>query len=315
MTRRGWIGSRTSLSVAAGLWVAAGLASAGGALVAAAGPSPPPTAGAAPLAVRAPPAALGLDPFYAKYLDAGGIAVVGSARVPDEALAIARDIVGAMLARRPDIRAELVRQRVRVGVMAPEESTTDLPEQRHWRKPAPDDRRLTICEKKTFDRIAAMSDREYWDMRARGTGGTLTTVGAENLLAVPGSRYFGENILVHEFSHAIFSAIERVDPALHAEVARAYRAAQAAKRWHRDYAATSLQEYWAEGTQFWFNSNMLARLDDGEILSDRDLKRYDPALFAALGKAYGRRHRIAADPFHRHEARLNVPKGYRSADC
>ncbi len=288
------------------------------ALLGGAGLSTRPTAGggeAAAGAVAAPPAALRLDPFYAKYLDANGIAVVGSARVPDAALAIARDIVAEMLGHRPDIRAELVRQGVRVGVMAAEESTTDLPEQRHWKKPAPDDRRLTICEKKTFERIAAMSDRDYWDMRARGTGGRLTTVGAENLLAIPGSRYFGENILVHEFSHAILTAIERVDPALHAQVARAYAAAQATRRWDRDYAATSLQEYWAEGTQFWFNSNMLARLADGEILSDRDLKRYDPALHAALRKAYGKRHRIAADPFWRHEARLNVPKGYRSADC
>jgi hypothetical protein len=300
-------GSATGIGIvlAAALAVAAGLS------------LPPPAAGAGggPGAVAAPPAALGLDPFYAKHLDAGGIPIVASARVPDAALAIARDIVTAMLARRPDIRDELVRRKVRVGVMAAEESTTDIPEQRHWKKPEPDDRRLTICEKKTFDRIAAMSDREYWNMRARGTGGTLTTVGAENLLAVAGTRYFGENILVHEFSHAIFSAIERIDPALHAEVARAYQAAQAARRWHRDYAATSIQEYWAEGTQFWFNSNMLARLDDGEILSDRDLKRYDPALFAALRQVYGKRHRIVADPFWRHEARLNVPKGYRSADC
>jgi hypothetical protein len=303
----GMTGSATGIGLvlAAALAVAAGLS------------LPPAAAGAGGGrgAVSAPPAALGLDPFYAKHLDAGGIPVVGSARVPDEALTIAREIVVALLARRPDIRAELVRRQVRIAVMAQEESTTDLPEQRHWKKPAPDDRRLTICEKKTFERIAAMSDREYWDMRARGTGGTLTSVGAENLLAVPGSRYFGETILVHEFSHAIFSAIERVDPALHAEVARAYEAARAARRWDRDYAATSLQEYWAEGTQFWFNSNMLARLDDGEILSDRDLKRYDPALFAALRQVYGKRHRIAADPFYRHEARLNVPEGYRSADC
>lgn len=261
------------------------------------------------------PASLGLDPFYAKHLDAGGIPVVGSARVPDEALAAARDIVAAMLAR-PDVRAELLRQGQRVGVMAAEETTTDLPEHRQWRKPAPDDPRLTFCERKTYaTAIGALSDREYWDRRSRGTGGRFTTVGGENLLGQAG-RYFGENILVHEFSHAIFSALETVDPRLHGEVRAAYEAALAAGKWKGDYASVTLQEYWAEGTQFWFNTNMLARLDEAEIVSDRDLKAYDPRLHAALGKVYGKgHHRLAADRFHRHPARMNVPKGYKSADC
>ncbi|HEX8584205.1 MAG TPA: glycoside hydrolase [Allosphingosinicella sp.] len=267
--------------------------------------------GAAPLG--RPPA--GIDPFYAKYLDAGGIPVIGSAQVPDAAIVKAGEIVGAMLAARPDLRAELVRQGVRVGVIAQGEAITDLPEHRHWTKPRRDDVRLTACELKYFSRIEAQSDRDYWNARSRGTGGRFTTVGAENLLAVPGSRYFGENILVHEFSHAIFDAIQVADPALYAEVERAYAAARAAGRWKGDYAAVTLTEYWAEGTQYWFNTNMLARLDERTILSDRDLAAYDPALAAALAKAYGKRHRIAADPFFEHSARLNVPKGYKSAEC
>jgi hypothetical protein len=208
-----------------------------------------------------------------------------------------------------------MRQGVRVGVIAQEEAITDFPEHRHWKKPSPDDPRLTACELKHFARIEAMSDRDYWNARARGIGGTFTTVGAENLLAMPGSRYFGENILVHEFSHAIFSAIQRADPALYAEVERAYRAARAAGKWKGDYASVTIQEYWAEGTQFWFETNMLARLDEREVLSAKDLRAYDRALYRALRKAYGKRHRVTGDPFHRHLARLNVPKGYKSADC
>lgn len=268
------------------------------------------------MAVSQPPVSLGLDRFYAKHLDAGGIPVFGSARVPDAALAAARDIVEAMLARRPDVRAELVRQGQRVGVMAAEETTTDLPEHRQWRKPAPDDPRLTFCERKTYaTAIGALSDRDYWDRRARGTGGRFTTVGAENLLGQPGTRYFGENILIHEFAHAILTALETVDPALHGEVRSAYEAAIAAGKWKGDYAAVTLQEYWAEGTQYWFNTNMLARLDEAEIVSDRDLEAYDPRLYAALGKVYNKRHRIRADRFHGHPAQMNVPKGYKSADC
>jgi hypothetical protein len=266
-------------------------------------------------AVGPPPAALHLDPFYAKYADAGGIPVIASRRVPDAAVRAARAIVTDMLDLRPDIRAELIREGVRVGVMAIDEATTDLPEQSGWKKPARDDPRLTLCEKKHLDAIERVSDRDYWNARARGTGGLFTTVGAENLLAVPGTRYFGENILVHEFSHIILTAVQRADPALYGEVERAYAQAMAAGRFKGDYASVNLQEYWAEGTQFWFNSNMLARLKERTLLSDADLRRYDPALSALLKRVYGSRHRLAGDPFYNHPASRNVPVGYQSSDC
>lgn len=45
-----------------------------------------------------PPAALGLDPFYEKHLDASGLPIVSSSQVPDAALFRARDIIDEMLA-------------------------------------------------------------------------------------------------------------------------------------------------------------------------------------------------------------------------
>nr|WP_240511322.1 glycoside hydrolase [Novosphingobium panipatense] len=257
--------------------------------------------------ISAPPAALGLDPFYAKYADVGGIPVVSSAKVPDSALLIARDIVLAETAERPDIRRELVRSGARVGVMAIDEGTMDLPEQRDWKKPAADDPRLTPCERANYAKIAAMTDAEYWNSRARGMGGLYTTGAAENLLGVPGTRYFGENILVHEFSHNILSAIERVDPALYGRVEAAYRHALEQGLWKGDYASVTVQEYWAEGTQFWFNSNKAFRHDGGMVVSDRDLQTYDPMLFAVLSEVYANSHRIGADVFHDHPARLTLP--------
>lgn len=266
--------------------------------------------------VATPPSALGLDPFYRQHVDAAGIPVVGSARVPAAALLAARDIVTAMLAHRADVRRDLTRSGVRVAVIAQEEGTMDLPEYRHWTKPERHDPRLTQCERDEYDvRIAPLSHVQYWNARTRGTGGNPVSVGAENLLARPGTRYFGENILVHEFSHVVLASVRRVDPALFGRVRAAFDRAIAAGKWRGDYAAVSVDEYWAEGTQFWFETNMISRLDDGTILSARDLRRYDPGLAAALEEAYGPRHRIAADRFHGHLARLNVPPGRRSADC
>jgi len=256
----------------------------------------------------APPNRLGLDPFYAQYLDAGGIPVAASSRVPAEALRRAQRIVRGMLAHRPDLAAELVRQGYRVAILAEEEGTLDLPEQAHWTRPARDDPRLTRCERKHYEeRIGRLSDREYWNARARGMAGRLTSGAAEDLLGLSTSRYWGETIFVHEFAHAVLAAAKEADPALHADVERAYSAALAEGRWRDEYMMTSVDEYWAEGTQFWFNSNRLAVMDGRQVLSDADLAVYDPALAAVLARAYGERHRLPGDPFAFHPAR--VPPG------
>jgi hypothetical protein len=70
--------------------------------------------------------------FYKKYVDAHGIPVISSDKVPDSALLVARDIVIYMLAGRPDLRKEMISRGYRVGIMAQTEMTTDIPEQQWW---------------------------------------------------------------------------------------------------------------------------------------------------------------------------------------
>lgn len=256
----------------------------------------------------APPAHLGLDPFYSRYRDAGGIAVVSSARVEGDTLARASRMIDDMLAHRPDLRVALVQRGYRVAIMAESEAITDLPQNAHWTRPTPDDPRLTRCERKHYEqRIGRLSDREYWNARVRGIGGAFTVAAEEDVLGRPTSRYYGETILVHEFAHNVLDAIEAVDPALYVQVEQAYAAALDEGLWKDEYASTTVQEYWAEGTQFWFNSNRLAVFDGRRILNHGDLAAYDPRLAAVLAQAYGDRHRLAADPFHGHPAR--VPPG------
>ena len=83
--------------------------------------------------------------------------------------------------------------------------------------------------------------------------------------------------------------------------------AMARKMWTGEYAAVTVDEYWAEGTQTWFNSNMLAVVDGRRILSDTDLAAYDVALFNVLSEVYGTRHRVPGDAYYMHPAR--VPPG------
>src|SRR6266545_2177815 len=236
--------------------------------------------------IGAPPASLGVDPFYKKYADAMGVAILSSEKVPDAALLVARDIVIHMLAKRPDLRAEMVKKKMRVGVMAQSESTTDIPEHRDRKRPGRDDPRLTPQEKANYDKpggIAGMTDKEYWDRRARGLGGNPTTCAEENLLGYPGTRYYGEHIFVHEFSHAIMGGgIRTVDPALFEKIQAAYKAAMAAGHYKGHYAATNANEYWAEGSQWWFWSNYEETFDGKRLQTPDDLQAYDPVLYDLL---------------------------------
>ena len=249
--------------------------------------------------MSAPPASLGVDPFYKKYTDALGIAVLSSEKVPDAALLVARDIVIHILAKRPDLRAEMLKKKMRVGVMAQSESTTDIPEHRNNKKPSRDDPRLTPGERANYDNgIGKMTDKEYWDRRARGLGGNPTTCAEENLLGYPGTRYYGENIFVHEFSHAIMGiAIRTADPTLFADIQAAYKEAMANGLWKNHYASTNANEYWAEGTQTWFWSNYEYMDGNTRVQTPEDLQRYDPKLYALLGRVY-EDHHIPMDVYY-----------------
>ena len=265
-------------------------------------------AACAAVSAAPPPAALSIPDFYKQYRDADGIPVVASGRVSEDALVASEAMIEDMLRHRSDLRDWLVENGYRVAIIAEDEALLDLPENAHWTKPAPDDPRLTRCEKKHYEeRIGRLTDRAYWDARARGIGGPRTVGSEEDVLGWQSSRYYGETILVHEFAHNILFAIEGADPALYADIADAYANAEAEGLWRNEYAMTTIQEYWAESTQIWFESGRLVVVDGVRVLNRDDLASYDPALYAALGKVYGNVTRLRADPFWRHPAR--VPPG------
>jgi len=250
--------------------------------------------------ISAPPAALGLDPFYKKYADAYGIPVVSSEKVPDAALLMARDIMNYMLLKRPDVRAVMIERKSRMLVMAESEMETDLPERHDWKKPAKNDPRLTPGERDNYDKpggIASQTDREYWNKRARGMGGNVTSAAEENILGYAGTRYYGEHILVHEFSHNIMGALRVADSALYKEIQDAYADAKSKGLYKGTYAENTVAEYWAEGTQWWFWSNIEWCDGTVHLQSPDDLKVYDPKLYAIFERVYAGHH-IPADVYY-----------------
>ena len=101
---------------------------------------------------------------------------------------------------------------------------------------------------------------QYWDYRARGLGATFArpavTCGEENLLGIKGDPYAKENILIHEFAHALHQmALIQLNPNFQKRIEACYKNAITEKIWEGTYASTNENEYWAEGVQSWFNTN------------------------------------------------------------
>jgi hypothetical protein len=197
--------------------------------------------------------------FYKKFADANGYPVLASAKVPDAALAMVRDQINYMLANRPDVRDTMIARGGRVVVMAETEYTMDVPEQRRWTVPKYLDPRLTQQERERYYEpggLGSMSPEGYWNGRARGMGGTLTTCAEENVLGYYRTRYWGTNICVHEFSHAIMGAgIGNADPKWFQAIVDSYKAAKAAcRRTANGYAGNTFNEYWAGGVE-WYIGN------------------------------------------------------------
>src|SRR5262245_51776177 len=251
---------RSSLVVASGLIVASAIVSSQGRGGAQQLRQPPLLTDYIAFTVTAPPPELELDPFYKKYVDAHGIPVVTSNKVPDAALLVARDIVQFMLANRPDVRKELIRKKWKLAIMAETEVTYDIPEHRKYRLlPKIDDERLTPQQKENYNQpggVGTMTGEQYWNSRGRGFGGepdgeNTTSCAEENLLGYPGTRYFGSSICVHEFSHGIMrGGLYTVDPEYRKAVEAAYASAKKLNLTSaQGYPGNNMNEYWATGIE------------------------------------------------------------------
>ncbi len=210
-----------------------------------------------------PPAAVTVDPFYGKYLDAGGIPVLSSSQASDEALVSACVIVVRMGSARDDVRRTMIGQGMRVVVLARGEVTTDVPE---------------------YSDLYTTFPMGRWD-ELRGVGATLGTpvssAGEENLLCLPNDKYAGRTIMVQTFATAVLLGLEATDAAFGGRLQTAYDAALAAGLWRDTFAATNPIEYYVEGVEDWFEADIEASPANGthnEINTRAELRGYDATL-------------------------------------
>jgi len=223
-----------------------------------------------------PPAELGFDPFYQKYLDASGIPIVTSAEVPDAALYKTRALISEVLANRPDLIEALAKSGMHVTMMAEGSVITEIPE---------------------YSQLNEDYPGKDWNITTLGGGLgptrdlPLMAAAAVNVLCLDGDFVFPhEDVMVHEIGHAVLNMAIEVhlgDTEFRLRIRAAYENALATGLWKHTYAATDEDEYWAEGTVGWFDLNGPPSHSHNQVNTRAEIIEYDPALAALLDEVYG----------------------------
>jgi hypothetical protein len=189
--------------------------------------------------------------FYGKHVDVRGMPVVASAVVDDAALQRTHTIVTRMLAGRPDVLQQMVRNRMYLIIIGKDQVYTDMPEYRNHPNPT------------------------FQNERVRGTGGRPTSFGEENLLTLPIDRYDDESIGVHEFCHTIDGTLRSMDSTWTNRRNAAFRNARAKGLWEFSYAGSNPGEYWGEVCQTYFDTQRVNNWNHNFVGTREQLRDYD----------------------------------------
>lgn len=208
-----------------------------------------------------------VEDFYTKETNYQGIPIRAAECVSDQALLEAHRRIEMMLENAPEVVEKLYENGVEFYVIGKNQEVSDLPSLRHW-KGKPYDGELTI------------------DQRTRGVGGyRFSCAGEENLLRLPGDRYVGRDITVHEFTHTVHKFGLTAETM--ARIKTRFEEAKAEGKWPGAYAVKNDMEYFAELSMWYFGS----RGDYGNIspspLPGREwLRSYDPKGYELVESIY-----------------------------
>ena len=201
-----------------------------------------------------PPASLGLDIFYQKYLEVNGVVVTAPTEVSDGKMEQVREVVAAMFSGRPAFFENVVANHIRIVIFKfteAGEGVDQLPEL----SPSSSDRRGSAFR---------------------------TSTGAVAAAAETDANCY---VLIHEFAHAIhFALYDQPDgQEFHDRLEALYNAALAAGLWQNAYASENVLEYWAETVTFWFHGTIRSSPDP----SITRLEDYDPAIARLIEETFG----------------------------
>lgn len=215
---------------------------------------------------------LGFNSFYKKGCIVGGIPVISSGVVSDDAIREAARILKSIFDGRPEIVSQFIEHGLKIGVIGTNEQTTSLPEY------------ALLSNDTSVD----------WDVRARGLGATigrpLASAGEENLMCSSADRYRGQSILIHELGHTAKDlGLVLLDASFTSKLDAIYHRAITKGLWKDTYAATNSEEYWTTGVQAYFDASGYSYPANGinnEIATRENLESYDPELYALIASFF-----------------------------
>ena len=218
--------------------------------------------------------------YYSQHADANGLPVLGGDLVSPAALTHACETVLGMMSLRQDLLAEMIANGTIAAVTGDGEGITQIP---------------AYSDLDTVFPIPGSS----WDARARGGLGAtkarpVSSGTEENVLCYANDPYQAggvhEDIFLHEFAHSVdLMALEDMDPDFRVEVQAAYDDALANNLYQNTYADDTVEEYWAEGVQNWFNANLESDPPNGlhnSVNTRAELETYDPALHGLISRIF-----------------------------
>jgi hypothetical protein len=206
---------------------------------------------AAPKAPPQPPS------FYTQSLDAGGITIRASSKADVATLETVKARILRVVANTPMIATNLKKAKVEMHIISRGEKITDLPEYAPF-----------------ATSFANGSDSFEHRFHGGKPTGTMLACSEENVMRDKSDPYPKDyDVCTHELAHAVLTI--GLDAAAREKVVARFNAAKSEGLYEDQYAGTSPDEFFAEGSAHYFG------------YSGGGLKESDPATFVLLDSFYG----------------------------
>ncbi len=199
----------------------------------------------------------------------------------DEAQHTGATIVRHMLSKRDDVARELIENDAYLALKAAEEIVSEIP------------------DLVRFERALTSGGGQMAALRGVANSRNMVAVADVDIdftkwymNRYDSLTYTEGRITTHELAHLIHFAINSVDPGLSQRIVDAYRAAIEADLWDgrelNHYLERNSLEYWAVGTELWFNLTYVATDPEGRDNTDTrtELRERDPELYSLLAEVY-----------------------------
>jgi len=198
--------------------------------------------------------------FYGKFTQAYGFPITASTKVDDRALMRMCYMVRWMYASHRSVRRAAHSNFGRFIIIGKNQRTTEMPEYRHM--------------------------DSYYDERARGFGGHVTSTSEENLLYFQKNKWRGMDMGAHEVAHNLhLTGLERGKPSIFRAISNAYNAAMRAGKYYLGsysmYARTDYREYFAEALDSYIGDSWASVPPHNQA----ELASYDNAVYQTLRQA------------------------------